>query len=398
MVCNYILTFLALVAGYDLVTSLSPLEVTKDIAHVSHDTLQSTRNNANTSQPTTDSAYVEEVHQNLGNMGNNITPFEKQIKSFVLETEKRIQLMEHSIEYLKTSNSYLQKRLSDVERKNEELRVQLSLSQQQLLGLQSMITFSKLWVITPDQFIIGKEIGRGAWATVHKATYRGATVAAKKLHDIIHSIETKKMFQHEMDITLSCQHQNVVTFLGATSEDPLVLLMELMDFNMKDAYTKHAAITHTQAHKILHEIAMALHFLHTRPDPVIHRDVSSANVLLKVLYNGEWLAKLGDLGTAKIQQQTKSPLPGTIAYAASEASEPKKHSTKMDVHSFGILIIEALTSSFPYIEIVDTLKDQVQKKYPQYYHLVTSCTKQQLSDRPTMYDVLVQLDGIGASK
>jgi len=87
---------------------------------------------------------------------------------------------------------------------------------------------------------------------------------------------------------------------------------------------------------------MALHFLHTRPDPVIHCDVSRANVLLKVLYNGEWLAKLGDLGTAKIQQQTAIPSPGAWVYAATEAPTPEKHSPKMDMYSFRVLVIETL--------------------------------------------------------
>ena len=366
---------------------MSPLEFTKDTTHIHHDTLQPVKIDVNTSQLTTD---TETVHQNVG---DKIIPFEKQIKNFMLETEKSIRLIQQDNEHLKMNNSHLQNKILDMERKNEELKVQLSLTVQQLSGIQSMMTFSRLWIISHDQFTIGKQIGKGAWATVHEATFRGTIVAAKQIHNLINSIETKEMFQHEMDITLSCQHQNVVTFLGATMDDPLVLLMEKMDLSMKDAYTENP-ITCTQAHKILNEIATALHFLHTRPNPVIHRDVSSANVLLKVLCNGKWLAKLGDLGTAKIQQQTKTPLPGTIVYAAPEALEPKEHTTKMDVYSFGILIIEGLTSSFPFIEKVDTFKKQVREQYSHYYQLVSDCTKKQSSDRLTMYDVLVQLDKI----
>ena len=72
-----------------------------------------------------------------------------------------------------------------------------------------------------------------------------------------------------------------------------------MDTSWRSAYEQER-VKDNQIHGILHDVAKALHFLHTRPDPVIHHDVSSANVLLKVLFNGEWLAKLGDLGTAKI--------------------------------------------------------------------------------------------------
>ena len=330
-------------------------------------------------------------------------------------TQKQSMDMQRCNEDLKAKNVLLQNQLSQMQNQlsitqqqfldvQKEFKAsnsllqstanQLSLTQQQLLGVQSMLTCSRLWVVSIDQLTIGKEIGRGAWATVHEATFREATVAAKCLHKLITAPRTRQLFQREMEMALECQHQNIVTFLGATLEGPPVILMELMDTSLRSAYEEERVKDH-QIHGILHDVTKALHFLHTRPDPVIHRDVSSANVLLKVLYNGEWLAKLGDLGTAKIQQQVATAGPGAMAYGAPEAADYTKHSTKMDVYSFGVVIIETLTKTHPF-QIVDTLKAQVQQQYPQYEQLVTSCTKQQSSDRPTIYDVLVQLDGIAA--
>ena len=100
-----------------------------------------------------------------------------------------------------------------------------------------------------------------------------------------------------------------------------------MDTSLRSAY-EQGNIKHHQVLGILYDIASALHFLHTRPEPVVYRDVSSANVLLKALYNEEWLAKLGDLGTAncKLQRLTTTAGPGAIIYGASDAS---KHSPKM---------------------------------------------------------------------
>ena len=48
-----------------------------------------------------------------------------------------------------------------------------------------------------NQFTIGREIGRGAWATVHETTFRGATVATKCLHQLIDSPMTRKLFQRD---------------------------------------------------------------------------------------------------------------------------------------------------------------------------------------------------------
>ena len=295
-------------------------------------------------------------------------------------------------EQLQKINANLQNQLSNLQTSNEHLKNQLSLTQQQLLGVQSMMTSSRLWVISHDQVTIGREIGRGAWATVHEATFRGATVAAKCLHQIITAPSTKQLFQREMEMALQCQHQNIVTFLGATLEGPPVILMELMDTNLRSAYEQGKIEDH-QVLGILYNIVSALHFLHTRPDPVIHRDVSSANVLLKAQYNGEWLAKLGDLGTAKLQRLVATAGPGAIIYGAPEAADPSKHSSKMDVYSFGVLVVEVLTQTLPFQNLT-TLKDQVQQQFPQYHQLVTSCTNQQSSDRPTMYDIIGQFDKI----
>ena len=140
-------------------------------------------------------------------------------------------------------------------------------------------------------------------------------------------------------MALQCQHQNVVTFLGATLEGSPVILMEMMDASLRSAYEEER-VKDYQINGILRDVAKALHFLHTRPDPVIHHDVSSANVLLKVLYNGEWLAKLGDLGTANLQHYIATPFPEAMAYGAPEAGDYTRHSAKMDVYSFGVVIIE----------------------------------------------------------
>ena len=338
----------------------------------------------------------EQLHVGNDHLKNQLSLTQQQL-SDLQESNKSLQT---SNEYLKDQMSVILQKLSDVQRNNDLLQAavqnQSSLTQQQLLGVQSMMTCTRWWVVSHDQFTIGREVGRGAWASVHEATFRGATVAAKRLHELITSPRTRQLFQREMEMALQCQHRNIVTFLGAALEGPPVILMELMDTNLRSAYEQGHIRDH-QVLGILHDIASALHFLHTRPDPVIHRDVSSANVLLKAQYNGEWLAKLGDLGTAKIQQQAATAGPGAIAYGAPEAGDFTKHSPKMDVYSYGVLVLEILTKTHPF-QIVDDLKVQVQQQFPQYHQLVTSCTNQQSNDRPTMYDVIKELSSIKAAK
>ena len=360
---------------------------------------------------------VKKLHQNFSEMERKFENLQAQMNFYQQKAEEGMQRMvtnvdsafrkawevQKSNEELQKSNTHLmnqlsltQQQLSGVQTCNEHLKNQLSLTQQQLLGVQSMMACSRLWVVSHDQFTIGREIGRGSWASVHKARFRGTNVAAKRLHDKITFPETREVFQQEMEMALLCQHQNIVTFLGATLEGHPVILMELMDINLRSAYEQKIVKDH---HKVgvFGDIASALHFLHTRPDPVIHRDVSSANVLLKACTNERWLAKLGDLGTAKVQQETTTPGPGAIAYAAPEVASPDKHSCKMDVYSFGILILETLMETHPFNK-VGILKSNIQQRFPHYHHLVVSCTNQHSSNRPTMYDIIRELDKIKTAK
>ena len=351
---------------------------------------------SNTELATTTNNNNTTVHQGVNKRESHQQTNTQKGTDRLTVLERAFAEMQISYEIIRNQLYVTQQQLEDVQKTNSNLQNQLSLTQQQLLGVQSMMTCSRLWVVSHDQFTIGRELGRGAWATVHETEFRGATVAAKCLHQLITTPKTKQLFQQEMEMALQCQHQNIVTFLGATLEGPPVILMELMDSNLRSAYEQGNIKDH-QVSGILYATASALHFLHTRPDPVIHRDVSSANVLLKAQYNEEWLAKLGDLGTAKIQQQAATAGPGAIAYGAPEAGDFTKHSPKMDVYSYGVLILEVLTKTHPF-QMVDALKVQVQKQFPHYHQMVTSCINQQSSDRPTMYDVIQQLDMIKLTK
>ena len=204
---------------------------------------------------------MDQIHQSMSKMEEKFYAVEGRMKSFIQSSEEKNQRMEINVENafqkaldvqknndhiqnqlaltqqqlldMQKSNEHLQSqlltifdKLSYMQKSNEQLETtnaylqnQLSLTQQQLLGVQSMMTCSRLWVVSHDQFTIGREIGRGAWATVHETTFRGAKVAAKRLHDEITSPETIELFHGEMEMALHCQHQNIVTFLGVTLEN-----------------------------------------------------------------------------------------------------------------------------------------------------------------------------------
>ena len=156
-------------------------------------------------------------------------------------------------------------------------------------------------------------LASGSWGIVHKGTL---PVAIKGLRAI--TPESLKLFQREIDAAFFCHHPNIVEFLGATIKDlhhgPYIV-MELMDGNLRD-FIKHENYQLPQ--KIIVsfalDIAKGLSYLHGRYPPVLHRDLKTDNILLK-----GGTAKIGDLGSAKVQHDNMIPYRGTLLYTAPEA-------------------------------------------------------------------------------
>ena len=234
-----------------------------------------------------------------------------------------------------------------------------------------------------------RELGRGGWAAVKVAEFRGLQVAAKCLHAIIISDYNRQLFVREMSIAAKLRHPNLVQFIGATLDGEPVILTELMASSLR-AVLERGPLEPAHITSIARDIARALNYLHlTRPDPILHRDVSSANVLLNPGPGGSWLAKLSDYGSANFTRQVRTAGPGNPSYAAPEAAVPSQQSPKMDVFSFGVLLVEMATRRFP---DKDDLAAQIRLvTVPRLPELIRRCTNANPSRRPDICDVLTQL-------
>ena len=149
---------------------------------------------------------------------------------------------------------------------------------------------------------------------------------------------------------------------------------------------------------ISQDVGRALCYLHQwQPHPIIHRDISSANVLLEPLFNGCWRAKVSDYGSANcrtMDQQffmnlvSTSIGPGNPIYAAPEASSPRQHSPKMDVYSYGILLMEMCLRELPESQPQRQQKQIQRIQWVSMVSLIRRCTSERPAHRPTMNDVM----------
>ena len=198
-------------------------------------------------------------------------------------------------------------------------------------------------------------IGIGAYGSVCKARCDDFICAAKVIHPtlVVDSPTDKSpqgRFRAECEFLSSLRHPNVVQYLG-TWQDPdtglPVLLIELLDGNLTQLLSsvESSLPFHTQVN-ICHDISLALAFLHS--NDIIHRDLSSNNVLMI----GDRRAKVTDFGMASLDdltsKTTKSMCPGTEVYMPPEAiAERPRYTEKIDCFSFGVIVIQILTSKYP---------------------------------------------------
>ncbi|CDP11203.1 unnamed protein product [Coffea canephora] len=143
---------------------------------------------------------------------------------------------------------------------------------------------------------------------------------------------------------------------------------------------------------------------HDCSPPVVHRDITSNNILLDCDYE----AHVSDFGTAKLLKKDSanwSALAGTYGYVAPEFAYTMKVTEKCDVYSFGVLIMEVFKGKHPRdliprlqssapgdIELEDLLDQRLQ--YPaqkileilmSIIRIARSCLHVDPQSRPTMH-------------
>ncbi len=231
-----------------------------------------------------------------------------------------------------------------------------------------------------------RRLGKGGWGTVRVAKLQ---VAAKCLHDLIVSDYNRQLFAREMTIAARVRHPNLVLFLGATMDHEPTILMEKMSTSLR-AELERQPLTPQQITSVSLDVARALNYLHEmQPDPIIHRDVSSANVLLNPgCVRGSWVAKVSDYGSANLLSRLTTANPGSAVYSAPEAEFPSRQSAKMDVYSYGVLLLEIATRRFPDPGTRHDLIPTV--THPQMAALIPQCVRREPQQRPTMLAILQQ--------
>ena len=152
---------------------------------------------------------------------------------------------------------------------------------------------------------------------------------------------------NEIDILSKIQSPRLVNLVGFTndSQDRLLVVEFMSNGTLYDVlHSSNRPPNWGRRVRLALQTAKAIDTLHSSTPPVIHRDIKSANVLIDRNYN----ARLGDFGLAlrghvDDYRLRSTPPAGTMGYLDPCYVTPDNLSTKTDVFSFGILLLEIIS-------------------------------------------------------
>ena len=344
-----------------------------------------------------------------GNMEDSVRRLQQQLQEsrmneeqLRLENERsnnRIEELQSQVAHSHTRTAELQTQVVNTTRRAEsaearvhQMEISLAETTQNLRQSEQRYQISCThWAVRREEIeLTGPELGVGGWATVTVAKFRGAQVAVKRIHNQIISRHNIQLFQREMNIAARLRHPNLIQFIGATMEGEMTIIMELMATSLRSQLETEEYFQPKLVKALSLDVALGLNYLHLfQPDPIVHRDISSANVLLEQLPLNKWRAKLTDYGSVNVVRQLRTENPGSPAYAAPEASNPHLQSPKMDIYSVGALILEMLTGQLPTPEDRPGMFRKVQ--HEQLLHLIRRNLSENPEDRPSASTIISEL-------
>ncbi|KAL8256158.1 hypothetical protein R6Q59_031225 [Mikania micrantha] len=192
-----------------------------------------------------------------------------------------------------------------------------------------------------------QDLGRGSFGTVYKGCiYKGSkTIAVKRLEKVVD--EGEREFQAEMQVIGKTHHRNLVRLLGYCAEgrSHRLLVYEYMsNGTLADRLFKSERLPDWYERvQIALDIARGILYLHEECEsPIIHCDIKPQNILM----DDFWTAKISDFGMAKLlmpdQSKTFTDARGTRGYLAPEWRKNIPISVKVDIFSFGIVLLEII--------------------------------------------------------
>ena len=207
----------------------------------------------------------------------------------------------------------------------------------------------------------------------------------------------KQLFINEYIVTMMCDHPNIIKFHKIYDYSRQIwIIQELMRLTLTNLLSTTSHFPPRVNNYVFREILQALVYMHLHHK--IHRDLKSDNILM----DENWNIKLADMGFAVQLTQEKmmrNTLAGTPCWIAPEIVERRPYTSKVDIWSFGVLVIEILEGEPPNLrknqtDIFEEIKEgHVSFQFPEriddkYKNFVGKCLRINPDQRMTAEELL----------
>ncbi|XP_059652149.1 leucine-rich repeat receptor protein kinase HPCA1-like isoform X2 [Cornus florida] len=275
-----------------------------------------------------------------------------------------------------------------------------------------------------NNFSDANGIGSGGYGKVYRGTLpTGQLVAIKRAQQ--GSKQGGLEFKTEIELLSRVHHKNVVSLVGFCFEqgEQMLVYEFIPNGTLRESVSGKSGIRLDWARRLRVALGAAkgLQYLHVLANPpIIHRDIKSNNILLDERLN----AKVADFGLSKLMGDAEkghvtTQVKGTMGYLDPEYYMTQQLTEKSDVYSFGVLLLELITARSPiekgkYIvrevkRAMDKTKDLYNlhgildpaivlgtslKGLENFADLAMSCVEESGTDRPTMSEVVKEIENI----
>ena len=210
-------------------------------------------------------------------------------------------------------------------------------------------------IISINGYEIIERIGVGSYGRVYKVSKNKKYYVLKEIPlNLSSAAEKINSVQNEADILSSLDNKYVVKFYKSFKKNQnIYIIMEYCDNGdlctflsrmKKNRINDTYYLSKDDVWKLFIQMSIGLYYIHSKK--IIHRDIKTLNIFLTKNYD----AKIGDLGVAKILENTNHAMTfiGTPYYVSPEMCRNKPYNEKSDIWALGCILYELLTFNHPF--------------------------------------------------